>query len=138
MKLTVLALAASLVATPALACIPTVTPTGHSLIINTAGAISEFFYADLRRGSDELRGIQLQNAIQAQQDFRLVRLEIISDDPDRNSDPDSSSLYWSDADGNPVEPAGNIFDATHLTHRCVIVTLLGWDGTDFRFMFSRP
>ncbi len=129
MKLVAIAFAAVLAASPVGAgCIPLTIVTGESIIVNQGGNLAEFFYDDLRRGSDDLRGKQLEEALQAQVDGRAERLSIVSDDPDRSVNPDKPTSYWSDADGNPVD---SIFDATHLTNRCVLVTVLFWNGTDF-------
>ncbi len=128
MKLMALVLTTVFAATPALACLPLTRVTGHSILVGQAGNEAEFFYADLRRGSDDLRGLQLQEALQAQMDERTLRLDLPFDDPSRSIDPLSSNSYWSDADGLAVD---SILDATHVTFRCVIVTVLFWDGTDF-------
>ncbi len=128
MKLVAFVLAMAFVATPVLACLPLTQVTGHSILVGQAGNEAEFFYADLRRGSDELRGFQLQEALQAQMDERTLRLDLSFDDPSRSINPPSTKSYWSDADGIAVD---SIFDATHITFRCVIVTVLFWDGTDF-------
>lgn len=136
MKLVTLALAASLAATPALACIPLVThgPNSTSIMISIGGNTATYFYDDLRAGSHALRAAQLQDLIQSLMDDRRLRESIQADDPDRFEDPDSPFVYWSDADGNPVK---SIIDAEYVTSRCVIVDLVRWDGAEYSVTFTR-
>ena len=128
MKLLTLALAASLIATPALSCIPTVRSDGFSLTVDRAGLIAVFDYADLSTASRTKQAAELMDALQAlMDDVRPLSL-VESIDPDKNFDPDMATMFWVDADGNKE---GSILRATHVVSRCVLVTDVYWDGFDF-------
>ncbi len=128
MKLVSLTLAFVLAASQAPACIPVTTSDGLVMRINVGGNIAEFRYSDLRRGSEELRSEQLREALQAHMDNRIPRLSLDMDDPDRSENFDTNNNYWSNADGNPID---SIFDATHVTFRCVLASDVHWNGVDF-------
>ena len=117
----------------AFACIPNGFNDGLAYHVDRDGGFAEFRYSDLRNGADVLREEQLREALQAFTDNRVVRERLDGDDPDRSINPDTPNEYWSDADGVPVD---SIFDATHVTFRCVIVTNVHWDGTDFIISWS--
>ena len=134
MRLIYLILIMWLSAFPALACIPTVTVDGSAILVNRGGGLAEFRYDALRNGADSLRAEQLRVALQALMDDRRLREGIEGIDPNRSVNPGLPTIYWSDADGNPVE---SILDATHVTSRCVLVTEVFWDGFDFVVSWQR-
>jgi hypothetical protein len=128
MKLFALAFAASLIAVPALACIPLTSSDGLSLTINRGGLIARFDYADLNTASRTKQAAELMEALQAlMDDVRPIEL-IESIDPDKNFDPNRATLFWVDADGNRTS---SILKATHVVSRCVLVTDVFWNGFDF-------
>ncbi len=134
MKLTALTLALSLVASPALACIPLTSSDGLALTINRGGMIAVFPYDDLKTSSRPKQAIELMDALQAlMDDVRPIDL-IESIDPDKNFDPDRATLFWIDADGSRTS---SILKATHVVSRCVLVTEIFWDGFDFIVTWQR-
>ncbi len=133
MKNTILAAVISGMASPALACIPLSTYDGLSILVDRGGIIARFNYADLRTGSRTLKSEDLRASIQAQMDDRQERLGLVFEDPDRSVNPDRATIYWSDADGNPVSPIG---EATHVTSRCVELSV-EWDGFDHIVAWQR-
>ena len=128
MKLMSLALAASLVASPALACIPLVSSDGLALTINRGGLVSTFVYADLTTKSRTKQAGELMDALQALMDDVRPMESIESIDPDKNFDPDMPRLFWINEAG---EKTSSKLLATHVVSRCVLVTDVFWDGIDF-------
>ena len=66
---------------------------------------------------------KINERILAETDTRVLLASLPVDDPDRTTDPNTTRMFWSDADGNP-NPAGD-----WLTSRSVIITL-SWDGNN--------
>jgi hypothetical protein len=125
-----------LFSTPILACIPLVTQDGTQVTINSGGNIAVFNYDSLGNGSVLLKAGRLAEALQAMFDNRQALTSIPLDDPDRFANPDTPTLYWGDADGNPIASLQE--GATHLISRCVIVEDVFWDGVNYVISWRRP
>ena len=86
---------------------------------------------DLKGASDKQRSSELQDILQSFLDVRQPIAALDPVDPDKGSNPDRGSLFWSDADG---EKKSTILDgATHLVGRGCVVTIPGFNRTDNKF-----
>lgn len=91
-------------------------------------------FTSLPAGSGANKAKTVEAALQQLFDVRQTLLSLSLDDPDKVTNPNRASLFWSVADGT-AEP--NPTKATHLTGRGCVVSVT-WDGSKFVWTFTSP
>jgi hypothetical protein len=138
MKYIFLAAALWLLATPALACVNSVSSNGTyvQVCIDCCNCL-RLAYADLKTSPGSAQAsVDVIETFQTFLDHRQPILSLPLDDEDRGTDPADPRIFWSDADGVPWE--GLLSVGTYLTSRSCIVADAVWDGTDFVLTLTRP
>ena len=125
-------LAASLIATPAIACVQSQgSNSTQAFICTSVDTCRTVLYSDLGNGSTTQKADRLRQTMQDFLDTRVPLLGLDALDPDKADDPGLNPLltgrmFWSDIFGVAVN--GNPLLATHVTSRACVVQSIVWTG----------
>ena len=112
----------ALAATPASACVSSISSTAQWIDLNPGGGVSRVNHSDLRVGSDALRSADMKERLQNIIDVRIPLADLPDDDEDKITDPGRPDFFHDQGD---------------LVARPCIVTDVFWDGERFVASITR-